>query len=68
MLETKEETLAKRIAFHEKESHKFTQEAKHSTDVKGLLKGLKEANWHSKQVAFLVAELRGWGQTSIHHL
>jgi len=68
MLETKEETLAKRIAFHEEESHKITQTAKHATDVKWLLECLKKANWHSKQVALLVAELRGWGQTSIHHL
>ena len=68
MLETKEEILAKRIAFHEKESQMYTEAGKHATDVKILLHSLKEANRHSKQVALLVAELRGWGQTSIHHL
>ena len=68
MLETKEEILARRIAFHEKESHKFTQAGKHATDVQVLLFSLKEANRHSKQVALLVAEMNGWGQTSIHHL
>lgn len=68
MLETKEKTLEEKIAHHEKEAGQWVEVIKKVDTPEGLLLALDYLKKESKQVALLVAESRGWGQTSIHHL
>ena len=67
MLETKEK-LEEKIAHHEKEAGQWVEVIKKVESPQGLLIALDYLKKESKQIALLVAESRGWGQTSIHHI
>ena len=68
IMKERKEILEEKIAHHEKEARQWVEVIKTVDTPQGLLLALDYLKKESKQIALLVAESRGWGQTSIHHL